>query len=444
MNQIGISRGEAGTPDAANWAPYGNFDRGGYSTVTAAIEGFERFMSSDTGVLVHAVPFSPTINYSMPMSWQANDPIVHYQSAELFNMDQSGQINRMMPGVTVSNQLPNIGLKNMRYQPWAREPGAAATDTNAFNASIKDPLVYSADSWDFPTNVLPSVGWLGRIHRGTPWQTIYLKSSNVGLTNIVNSPAEWVNNVVYRPSADTWASWTGNKTLEEGFYTRPVTDRVLFDVFTTALNDNSTRGQLPVNQTNLAAWSAVFSGMVALTNSSSEGALLAGLPGQFSPLVIQPAGLYDPYNTNTWSPLVRMVDGINRTRANTNYFVNGTFNHLGDILAVPELTDASPFLNLAPGSFAAQRGISDAAYEWLPQQAMSLLQLGKPRFVIYAYGQSLQPAPNSIVTAGGPFFGLCTNYTITAEHVTRTVVEIEGGARTPRVVTKSYNILGPD
>ena len=46
-----------------------------------------------------------------------------------------------------------------------------------------------------------------------------------------------------------------------------------------------------------------------------------------------------------------------------------------------------------------------------------------------AYGQSLQPAPNSIVTAGGPFFGLCTNYTITAEQVTRTVVEIEGGAK---------------
>ena len=84
------------------------------------------------------------------------------------------------------------------------------------------------------------------------------------------------------------------------------------------------------------------------------------------------------------------------------------------------------------------------AKNWLPQQVMSLLQVGKPRFAIYAYGQALQPAPNSIVTAGGAFFGLCTNYAITSEVATRTVVEIEGGATAPRVVVKSYNILGPD
>ena len=142
--------------------------------------------------------------------------------------------------------------------------------------------------------------------------------------------------------------------------------------------------------------------------------------------------------------MVKILTGINRTRSDTNLFPTSTFNHLGDILSVPELSDASPFLNVTANTLPLLRGINDAAYEWLPQQALSLLQIGKPRFTIYAYGQALQPAPNSIVTAGGPFFGLCTNYAITAEQVTRTVVEIEGGTKAPRAVVKSYNILGPD
>ena len=52
--------------------------------------------------------------------------------------------------------------------------------------------------------------------------------------------------------------------------TAPAQDRLLFDLFTTALNDNATRGQLSVNvgagdpndpQAGLAAWSALFSGV---------------------------------------------------------------------------------------------------------------------------------------------------------------------------------------
>ena len=101
--------------------------------------------------------------------------------------------------------------------------------------------------------------------------------------------------------------------------------------------------------------------------------------------------------------------------------------------------------------------MTDAAYEWLPQQILSLLQTGKPRFAIYSYGQALQAAPNSIL-AGGAFSGLCTNYAITAEQVTRTVVTVVGssdpGATNsflsadkrypPRLKVESYNILGPD
>jgi hypothetical protein len=101
---------------------------------------------------------------------------------------------------------------------------------------------------------------------------------------------------------------------------------------------------------------------------------------------------------------------------------------VGDLLSVPELTDASPFLSLQTNSLSFQRGINDAVYEWLPQQIMSLVRLGEPRFVIYAYGQALRPAENSIITASGPFLGLCTNYQITAEVAARAVVRVEGSA----------------
>ena len=400
-------------------------------------------------------PFNPSVTFTVPMSWQANDPLVHYMGRDMLDLKSSGIPFRIKPtGGFPTNAMENIGLKNARYLPWAKDPGALASDKDAFNPAIKDPLVRGSDDWQFPTNTLPTLGWLGRVHRGTPWQTIYLKSSNVGLNKQASSPASWVRGD-FRTTAEKWAKWTGNRNWAEGYYTLPVMDRVLFDEFTTALNDNASRGRLPINQTGLAAWSALFSGMVVLTNDIPTGAGIS-TPPRFSPLIIQPAGAYDAFDETTWPPLVRMVNGINRTRSNTNFFANGSFQHLGDILAVPELSDESPFLNRS-SSIALQRGLSDAAYEWLPQQMMSLVQLGTPRFVIYSYGQALQPAPDSILRSGANA-GLCTNYAITAEVALRAVVKVVGSpdpSRTnsflpvekrypPRAVVESFNYLGPE
>jgi hypothetical protein len=140
---------------------------------------------------------------------------------------------------------------------------------------------------------------------------------------------------------------------------------------------------------------------------------------------------------------------------------------LGDILATPQLSVMSPFLNTngtggvsgtglaSPGA----NGINDAIMERIPQQIMSLLTLNQnPRFVIYSFGQTLHPADHSLVI-GGQFNGLCTNYQITAESATRAVVRVEGtsdpqfvGGRVdsqgrsypPRIVVEQYNVLGPD
>ena len=56
---------------------------------------------------------------------------------------------------------------------------AKAGAPEPYNLALKDPLVWQSDDWDFPTYKFPTVGWLGRVHRGTPWQTVYLKSPDI-------------------------------------------------------------------------------------------------------------------------------------------------------------------------------------------------------------------------------------------------------------------------
>ena len=75
-----------------------------------------------------------------------------------------------------------------------------------------------------------------------------------------------------------------------------------------------------------------------------------------------------------------------------------------------------------------------------------------PRYVVYAYGQTLKPAPGGTVLDGGAFFSLVTNYVVVAESATRSVISIQPvvtnsvtGPVTnyvPRV--ESYNVLPPE
>jgi hypothetical protein len=178
---------------------------------------------------------------------------------------------------------------------------------------------------------------------------------------------------------------------------------------------------LSINQSGLAAWSAVLSGVDVLAT-------------RYQDVIIEPAGTY---LTALPAPLATLVNAINNVRA-TN-FVGGAFPRLGDILRVPELTVNSPFI-----SHLLTNQLNDAVYERIPQQVLGLLKGGEqPRFVIYAYGQALKPALNSIYTSGA-YFGLCTNYQITAETATRTVVRIDGAPYNPRATIESFSVLPPD
>jgi len=354
--------------------------------------------------------YNPVATIFQNTSWQANDPLVHYIASDLQPPNGNGIF-------TVSQWPGNIGVVNQRYMPWGGNPLLPGADHQPYNLAIKDPLVYSSDYWDFPTNKFPTVGWLGRVHRGTPWQTVYLKSTNILAAN---------------GGILTWTNWTGDNNNFDATNTSPTWDGLLFDVFTTAPNDNATRGQLSVNVGigghDLAAWSALLSGIVVPnpTNTADYA-------------IINPAG---PDASVLNPPLWEIVANINDIRSKT-VNVDGTmgvFEHVGDILRVPTLTVQSPFLYPANTNYN-----SDAMYEWLPQQIMSLLTVNdSPRYVIYCYGQALKPAPGSIVTGAGSYFGMVTNYQVVAETAVRAVVRVEdANTPHPHIVVESYNVLPP-
>jgi hypothetical protein len=382
------------------------------------------------------------------ITWQANDPLVHYIASDL-----TDTANNTGPRNSIVNPLINNQFPNERWQPWGvvnQMAKIAGVDKTPCNLAFKDPLMRRSDDWDFPANKFPTVGWLGRVHRGTPWQTVYLKAFDI-LGEIQGGNYVGTN---------TWAQWTGDTQLAYGQYfdadnSAPVQDRLLFDLFTTAFNNNATRGTLSVNVeaglTNnpvagLAAWSALFGGVMVLSNNAVDSAIQSvllhaqhnGSLANFTAFPINPAG-----QAGIYSPLGRLVNGINQKRmifTNADGLV-GTFEHVGDILTVPALTEQSPFLNRSTG-IQVTNGISDEMYEWLPQQTMSLVRCSdSPRYVIYCYGQTLKPAPKGSYTGSDQFFGMITNYQVVSEIATRAVVRF-GSSLTNVVTFTTTNIAG--
>lgn len=386
----------------------------GLSPLTYTTAGGRNQLLSELGRAArYQAPFAPTRKLYLYTSWQANDPLVHYMESDLVDLYRTNLVTLIVPPNLNLITNENLGRLNDRFRPWGGNPFKdPASDTNAYSLALKDPLVTKSDDWDFPTNKFANIGWLGRVHRGTPWQTIYLKS----------------------PAADTnaWLQWSGS------LGTHPTNDWKILDFFTTATYDNTARGLLSVNQTNLPAWSAVLSGVSVLANDQSDSSLNSRSTPTYKLTFIEPAGVYNSLDPANWPPLVRIVEGINRTRAGlTNY--GQVFPYLGMIVATPELTVASPYLTLTTNQ--VKYGISDAAYERIPQQILGLLKSTEPRFTVYAFGQSLKPADRSLVLSGD-YRGLCTNYQVTGEYATKTVFRIEGEVnKNPRAVIESYKVL---
>jgi hypothetical protein len=417
----------------------------------AAFGAFEGIVATNPppSDLRHQTPFVPSRILHRVFSWEVNDPLVHYMASDLRFPPNYGYTNieQVLPGQGGTNTTWNIGAPNFLYRPWGKGIPAIA-----FNPGLKDPGVRQSDDWRFPIGTdkyfrFANIGFLGRVHRGTPWQTVYLKSMF----------AHHAGTNVYIPEPRDWAPWSGS------LGTYPSQDYKLLDVFTTAPNENAARGLLSVNQAHRAAWSAVLSGVPVISNSLPEQVVLPNPrailePNAFTPMFIEPATpqiarIVDSINSYRANQL-QMVQGRNPANPNptviepyfqTNQFAHGVFEHLGDILGAPGLTYESPYVNLASAN-QMNNGMIDEAVERLPQEILSLLQKDEPRFVVYSFGQSLKPAPRSLSTSA-EFYNICTNYQITGEAITKTTFRVEGDLRNPndplRTVVEDYRVLPP-
>lgn len=280
------------------------------------------------------MPYTPSALVVQDITWQANDPLVHYLASDMINPTASNglQIFLNWPG--------NLGRLNQHYQPWGGNP-STAMGTNLL--AIKDPLVTSSDDWDFPDSQPLNASWLGRVHRGTPWQTVYLKAPAV--LSYPNSFGNFGSNGV-----NVWANWTGDTDATDAAAMAPVRDWHLASLLASMFSTNDLRSLFSMNNPDPDSWQGLLNGLTALTNS------LTG----FQVIVISS-------NSPQASTVANSVEAA-RTAQPGQFFTD-----VGDILAIPQLTVNSPFLNWNDG-VQQQRGINDEAYEIIPRQLLPLLR----------------------------------------------------------------------
>ena len=357
------------------------------------------------------------------ISWQANDPLVNSRATDFrevtyapsrLNSDGSrfssqGRSRLWIPrnqiytgdNFTAPNEYAlgaGIGYGNQHAEPWGR---------GVNDPAIKDAGVYSAANWMFPDVLrggIQNLGWVGQVHRGTPWQTLYLKSKNPGAVEVVSindvtgeaitsgphhlnqgdrvtfmgvKPAEW-NNVTSltnvtgtvngggarslildNPSGNALAGLAGNGELYEvsglnvasSIWTdwagtaevQPLNDHRLVEAFRVS-GGQPVRGRFDINNPSAIAWSGVLSGLslpYAPNTRSVSGAARPRITGAYDS-TRHTALLENKLRTDLGQKDVRWKVGL---LDNIN-LARGTerFARVTDILRTSELTDESPYL----------------------------------------------------------------------------------------------------
>lgn len=341
INQIEVALGNIGVPD---WNSFGIGQASG-SFKQKEIDSFRIFcgfspiygQATTNTNLVTIVPFTPTRKTSQHLTWQANDPLVHLTWQDLTTASLGNGFIREQPSGLIA-PLKNIGALNDRFEPWGGRPNTSISVQPKYNLAIKDPLTKSSTTWDFAERGPLSIGWLGKVHRGTPWQTLYLKSGDV-------DPV-------------TWNKWIGSWDVDSAVRAKPVNDRVLLSALAVLLNTNSPSSLLSINSPDTSAWQQVLDGLIVLTNSSTDDEL-NGTP---------PTVRFETNAMNSASPQASAIAAaILQTRG------GAIWSRVGDVLATSELSESSPWLN-TNSIVQLQAGISDEAYEAIASQLLPRLR----------------------------------------------------------------------
>lgn len=338
---------------------------GPYPNISQTDPVYESFVTN----YVVQVPYTPVVTLSQYTSWQVNDPLVHYQATDL-SFSGVERTSGVETGVQMSYgtigyalSYPSFNTVNDRYQPWGVQYsiGAPISGTNAVVAGpyaldYKDPLVWSADYWSFPTNLISDLTELGQVHRGTPWQTVYLKTTDV--LNSLDTSGD-INS-----GTNTWMAWTGNNNIQDAATMAPVHDRQLVNLLVFLLNTNDATQLMSVNDTNTTDWLNIINGITVYSNS-------ANFPNPTLPHGIIPQTSFDTYVMSSNSSQAEIIaNGIAQAKTAQS---NQNFYSIGDILSAPILAEKSPWLNTTNIGQLIY-GITDAAYEAIPAQLLLRLR----------------------------------------------------------------------
>lgn len=366
LNQIAVSLGLNGgilpTPGVFTLDPYAGLDP------EPAIDGFRYnlmgwspIFARDLGMLfyksnVFYVPFDPVGSLYVHTTLSANDPLVHYTLGELSSLPSPTSAINLISHVP---PLDNLGVLNGRFQPWGGSPlGGGSSAVAPWDLAAKDPLITRPDAWTFPTNQLLQEAWIGGVHRGTPWQTLFLKSANFlqsyGTVNGgLSAWQQWTGDSLVT------SNWDGHSSLiPDALFTLPTNDWRIAELLASLFNTNDLRTLASANQTSAPAWEELLNGLTVLTNPA---------PGQTDSLVML-----------SNSPQAKLIStALLAARAKQPA---QTFHDPSELLSAPELSVASPWLNNSNTP-------SDAAFEAIPSQLLSRLRPDSVGSVALTNGQ---------------------------------------------------------
>ena len=164
------------------------------------------------------VPYTPTAITYEYTTYQANDPLVHYLKSDLNYFGPEASPNSSLqtgvhlepantpsfPCCRVSARSTSAINRGVQIRQMVRPELRKVLTIRSLQSCVQGSAREPSDNWDFPTNKFPTVGWIGRVHRGTPWQTVYLKASDILAEPNPTNPC--LGNV----GTNTWAVWTGD------------------------------------------------------------------------------------------------------------------------------------------------------------------------------------------------------------------------------------------